>query len=154
MIDARQYLSWQPGPPGLPATCRVPRPVPASGPPAHRFLGARRTLVASADSSPAAPRCSSLPCGRAEGRARPHAPLREPLAHLSEASAELARPQRPERADASESLSVLHPCVNSDEHDAKHGARSVYAQQARNERSEWRGASSSARSTGKSSEVM
>jgi hypothetical protein len=92
----------KPSSPGLPATGRDPRPVTASGPPAHRFIGARRTLVAAADSSLRTrfrPLLAALLCpsGRAEGRARPRAPLREPLALLSEASAELARPQRPER---------------------------------------------------------
>jgi hypothetical protein len=91
--------------PARPACLRraaIPRPVTASGPPAHRFIGARRTLVAAADSSLRTrlrPLLAALLCpsGRAEGRARPRAPLREPLALLSEASAELARPQRPER---------------------------------------------------------
>ena len=101
------------GPPGLPATGRAPRPVPASGPPAHRFMGACCTLVASPDSSfrtRLRPLLAafSLIYGRAEGRARPRAPRREPLAVICEASAELVRPQRPERAWASESLSVLH----------------------------------------------
>ena len=84
-----------------------------AGFPAHRFMGACCTLVASADSSLRTRlrpllAASHWSRGRAEGRARPHAPRREPLAIISEASAELARPQRPERADASESLSVLH----------------------------------------------
>jgi hypothetical protein len=113
--------------PARPACLRraaIPRPVTASGPPAHRCMGACCTLVAAADSSLRTrlrPLLAVFPpsCGRAEGRARPRAPSREPLALLSEASAELARPQRPEREDASESLSVLHSPINSDEHDAK-----------------------------------
>ena len=76
-------------------------------------MGACCTLVASADSSfrtRLRPLLAafSLIYGRAEGRAQPRAPRREPLAVICEASAELVRPQRPERAWASESLSVLH----------------------------------------------
>ena len=147
------------GPPGLPATGRAPRPVPASGPPAHRFMGACCTLVASPDSSfrtRLRPLLAafSLIYGRAEGRARPRAPRREPLAVICEASAELVRPQRPERARASESLSVIHASINSDEQDAQHGVRSGPGQQALKRACEQRGASSSARSTGKNSEVM
>ncbi|OPY37338.1 MAG: hypothetical protein A4E35_01253 [Methanoregula sp. PtaU1.Bin051] len=51
-IDARQYLSWQRRPrPACLRRAAIPRPVTASGPPAHRCTGARRTLVASTDSS-------------------------------------------------------------------------------------------------------
>jgi len=148
------------GPPGLPATGRAPRPVPASGPPAHRFMGACCTLVASPDSSfrtRLRPLLAafSLIYGRAEGRAQPRAPRREPLAVICEASAELVRPQRPERAWASESLSVLH--ISHQQRRtrcAKHGVRSGPGQQALKRACEQRGASSSARSTGKNSEVM
>ena len=48
---------------------------------------------------------------------------------------------------ASESLSVQHFCVNSDEHDAKHGVMSGPGQQAPPRACEQGGASSSARST-------
>ena len=102
------------GPPGLPATGRAPRPVPASGPTHPSVyrgpLYARRVcgLVLS-DSSPAAPRCFSLISRTGGGTSTAACSLSgEPSQDPCEASAELPRPQRPERAWASESLSVLH----------------------------------------------
>ena len=149
----------KPSSPGLPATGRDPRPVTASGPPAHRCMGACCTLVAAADSSLRTrlrPLLAALP-STADGRRDEHGHVL-PIGSLSHYS---AKPQLswPGRSGPSERMRASHRAYCIPAQTATSTMRSMVRGAGRDSKpaasaSEWRGASSSARSTRKSSEVI
>ena len=113
-IDARQYLFWQrrPARPACDgARSRVPYPHQAHPPIGSWGPAVRSSRLRTRPFGLVSGRSSLLLPDLADGRRDEHGrmlPKGEPLTSFSEASAELVRPQRPERAWASESLSVLH----------------------------------------------